>query len=197
MQKVLQRTVFAERQAARRLAKRKEQNERIWRKSNRDQTRYSRKESTSLLKNARLARREDWELGPLKPRRDVGDSKDTYGTVSTQQLRGPVLEEEARKKAREAIGGRFMNIVKGDRVVLLSGKDKGKIGKINAVDTERCEFTVAGLNMVCSLPFPLSKPIVLSANPMLPDRCQCPQIHDWPRGSRPTSHPLHRETRSL
>jgi ribosomal protein L24 len=47
-----------------------------------------------------------------------------------------------------------LNIVKGDRVVLLEGRDKGKIGKITNVDTKRVECTVEGLNMVCKPDFP-------------------------------------------
>jgi large subunit ribosomal protein L24 len=150
MQKVIRRTQLAEKQAARRLAKRKDKEGRTWRKTNREQTNFYKKESSTALKTARLNRREDWELGPLAPKRDVGDKKDTYGTVSTQMMRGPILEQHNRKKAREAIGGEFMNIVKGDRVVLLEGRDKGKIGTISNVDTDRCEFTVEGLNMVRS-----------------------------------------------
>lgn len=103
-----------------------------------------------MIKAARLNRREDYELGPLAPRRDVGTKRDKFGTVSTQMLRGPILEKGQREKAKEFIGGNTMNIVKGDRVVLLEGKDKGKIGMITEVDVLRAEFTVEGLNMVWS-----------------------------------------------
>lgn len=83
----------------------------------------------------------------------MGTKREKFGTVSTQMLRGPILEKGQREKAKEFIGGNTMNIVKGDRVVLLEGKDKGKIGLITEVDVSRAEFTVEGLNMVCSLSF--------------------------------------------
>lgn len=150
MQKVIRRSLLAERQAQRRIIRRRETVDRQTRKTNREQNLYQRSQDTKLIRDAKLYRREDWELGPLAPRRDVGDNADKYGTLGQGALRGPLLEKAAREKARECIGGRYMNIVQGDRVVLLDGRDKGKIGKIIAVDTQRCEFTVEGLNMVCT-----------------------------------------------
>ena len=41
-----------------------------------------------------------------------------------------------------------MNIKKGDTVVVLSGKDKGKQGKILAVDPKAGKVIVEGINMV-------------------------------------------------
>lgn len=36
----------------------------------------------------------------------------------------------------------------GDRVVMLTGKDKGKIGNVKKVDTEKGKVIVEGVNMV-------------------------------------------------
>ena len=93
---------------------------------------------------ARTARREDWLMGPLAPRRDVGNSKDTYGTVSVKQLRGTTKEKSQRKD---------WCIREGDRVVIVASKhrDAGKIGIVKAVTEEAEECTIEGLNMVCSL----------------------------------------------
>ncbi len=148
MQKVIRRTILAEKQAARRLRKRKETRERELRKTNREQNAFIRSEVMQNLKSRRFERREDWELGPLAPRRNVGNKKDTFGTVSTQQLRGPALTFAEQKEKLKDFGGFRLNLVKGDRVVLLEGRDKGKIGKITATDTKRAECTVQGLNMV-------------------------------------------------
>ena len=41
-----------------------------------------------------------------------------------------------------------MNVKKGDTVVVLSGKDKGKQGKILAVDPKGGKVVVEGINMV-------------------------------------------------
>lgn len=78
----------------------------------------------------------------------MGDAKDTYGTINSQRARGVELAGQERSQRRNAVGGRYINIVKGDRVVLLEGRDKGKIGKISQMDVPRGECTVEGLNMV-------------------------------------------------
>jgi large subunit ribosomal protein L24 len=147
MQKVIRRSVLAKAQAVRRLARRKERDIRITNRSKREQENYVKKEVATDIKAARLARREDWELGPLAPKRDVGLKKDTYGTISTMRLRGKELSLEERLKLNPD-GGRYPTIVAGDRVVLLQGRDKGKIGKVAALDAARQEVTVEGLNMV-------------------------------------------------
>jgi large subunit ribosomal protein L24 len=147
MQKVIRRSALAKAQAVRRLARRKERDIRITNRSKREQENYVKKEVATDIKAARLARREDWELGPLAPKRDVGLKKDTYGTISTMRLRGKELTLDERLKLNPD-GGRYPTIVAGDRVVLLQGRDKGKIGKVAALDAARQEVTVEGLNMV-------------------------------------------------
>lgn len=111
----------------------------------------------------------------------MGEDKDKYGTLGTGALKGPILEEAAREKERASIGGKWMNIVKGDRVVLLEGRDKGKIGKIIDVNTESCEFTVEGLNRVCFLRNQCSPVILLT---YLSDRYQRPSMDDRRRRNR-------------
>jgi large subunit ribosomal protein L24 len=149
MQKVIRRTILAEKQAARRLAKRKDIKRREHQKSAREQNTFVRKDVTQEIKLRRAERREDWELGPLAPSRDVGNKKDTFGTVSTQRMRGPYLTPTERRERLKDVGGRYLTLVKGDRVVLLEGRDKGKIGEISSTDRLRGECTVEGLNMVC------------------------------------------------
>ena len=150
MQKVLRRTVLAEKQAARRLSKKRDKKRFEAAKGNREQNAFFRRDVAKEIKQRRFERREDWELGPLAPRRDVGDKKDTFGTVSTQRMRGPTLTTPERRDALKDVGGRYLTLVKGDRVVLLEGRDKGKIGKITSTDRIRAECTVEGLNMVCN-----------------------------------------------
>lgn len=41
-----------------------------------------------------------------------------------------------------------LHVVKGDRVKVIAGKDKGTIGEILAVDIERERVTVSGVNIV-------------------------------------------------
>ncbi|TAQ86927.1 hypothetical protein B7494_g4767 [Chlorociboria aeruginascens] len=113
-------------------------------KSAREEYGYARKQETALIKKARAARREDWELGPLAPKRDVGDAKDTYGTIPSVLVQG----QAHLRGSLASVGGRFLNIVEKDRVVLLEGPDKGKIGVIRSVDKKKGLCSVEGLNMV-------------------------------------------------
>ncbi|KFY14579.1 hypothetical protein V492_02546 [Pseudogymnoascus sp. VKM F-4246] len=147
MQAVIRRTVLAERQAARRLVKRRTKNNHEEMKTRREHERYAQKNLTGDIKNARAARREDYDLGPLAPRRDVGLKKDTYGTIHSNRLHGQKLTMEERLAVNPS-GGRFANIVAGDRVVVLEGVDKGRIGKVESFDKEKQQLTVEGLNMV-------------------------------------------------
>ena len=39
-------------------------------------------------------------------------------------------------------------IKKGDKVVVLTGKDKGKSGEVKNIDTDRSRVTVAGINLL-------------------------------------------------
>lgn len=151
MQKIIRRTAFAEAQAARRLSRKKEKQEALVRKGHREHFRHVKASHVNDIKTARLARREDWELGPIAPRRDVGLSKETYGTINNLRIQGPVLTLAERKELNPN-SGRYANIVAGDRVVLLEGRDKGKISKIASVDGPRQECTVEGLNLVCAHP---------------------------------------------
>jgi large subunit ribosomal protein L24 len=41
-----------------------------------------------------------------------------------------------------------MKIKKGDNVIMLSGKDRGKTGKVGKVDQKESKLVVEGLNMV-------------------------------------------------
>lgn len=147
MQKILRRAATADYQAASRLARRKDKFERENRKSQRENERFAQRTLARDIKEERQARREDWEQGPLAPKRDVGFKKDTYGTIDAMRLQGRQLTIAERLEVNP-VGGRYANIVVGDRVVLLAGKDKGKIGKITAVDRRRQECTIDGLNMV-------------------------------------------------
>ena len=69
--------------------------------------RYRASALRTRIREARVARREDWILGPLAPRRDKGDY--TYGTISIEEVRPMkgglgrgVLTERARGGASAA-----------------------------------------------------------------------------------------------
>ncbi len=151
MQKVLQRTAHAKAQAARRALKRSQKNAADIRLRDRKTQSPLGSEMAEEIRQARRVRREDRELGPLAPRRDVGELQDTYGTVSPRRLQGFLKPPEQRAEAQP--------IVAGDRVVLVDGRDKGRIGQVISVDKKRHECTVKGLNLVCQQYHVLSVPL--------------------------------------
>ncbi|KAI9696960.1 MAG: hypothetical protein M1836_004921 [Candelina mexicana] len=140
MHKIRQRTVNAIAQHKRKLEKVRAQNAQIQRSIDARQYAPVGLQIQQELKKARQARREDWELGSLAPRRDVGADTETYGALDSRRLRGPEKSEKERIK--------FWNIVVGDRVVIIKGQDKGKIGRIAEVNKKSEEVIVEGLNMV-------------------------------------------------
>jgi large subunit ribosomal protein L24 len=148
MQKVFRRTILAQKQHARRAVKRKAKNDRDWMKSQNEQNVAFDRENSARLKNERRNRREDWELGPLKPKRDVGDDKEVFGTMDYQALEGVDIYKPDVLKRLEPFGGKHLNIRKGDRVVILEGHDKGKIGILSNIDERKAKVTVEGLNRV-------------------------------------------------
>ncbi|KAH7407758.1 hypothetical protein BKA64DRAFT_743355 [Cadophora sp. MPI-SDFR-AT-0126] len=148
MQKVFRRTILAEKQVARRSAKRSQKKLRDKWNNQRDQNNYHRKDEIKAIKDARFARREDYELGPLAPRRDVGTQKDSYGTVSLTRMQGRPLHGKEKWDILNFWGGKFLNIQVGDRVVILEGRDKGKIGKIKEINPKAADCMVEGLNMM-------------------------------------------------
>ncbi|EEP77079.1 conserved hypothetical protein [Uncinocarpus reesii 1704] len=139
MQKVIRRSVLATNQAKRkaRIEASKNRHEEL-QSILREKTALQR----SLLDEAleeRRNRRDDWMRGPLAPKRDVGKRSGLYGTISTTRLRMPKILPEARTK--------YITIAAGDRVCLVRGADKGKIGKVLNVDSETETVAVEGINI--------------------------------------------------
>jgi len=128
--------------------------------------------SNKNIKAERKHRREDWMLGDLAPKRDAGANKGVYGTMDQVLVRGSELPSRVSQGPRSAghdlTGGERWgqdededivpeewagegqagNIVSGDRVVVIRGRDEGQIGLVKEVDLPRHEITVEGLNMV-------------------------------------------------
>ena len=80
--------------------------------------------------------------GPLAPRRDVGLQRGVYGVANggmTQPLKLP-------KSLQIKEGDRLF--AEKDRVVIVKGLDKGKIGTIRQIDWESNSAIVEGLNTV-------------------------------------------------
>lgn len=146
MHKIVRATTRAKTQARRKIAIEKAKNKIIENVIRRDQEKSRGREIRSMVHAARSARREDWMLGPLAPRRNVGEMKDVYGTVGIRQLRG-VEKGEGRWKD--------WCIREGDRVAVIGAKqrDRGKIGIVKDVIEKSEECTIQGFNLVCSVPY--------------------------------------------
>ncbi|KAI9801297.1 MAG: hypothetical protein M1833_002867 [Piccolia ochrophora] len=140
MQKVLRRTALAKAHVAKRIANAAEKRAAAERKAKKFEHRSVAQEASQDVRDERRRRREDWDLGPLAPKRDVGDQTGTYGAMDGRRLK---LKEIPREKRI-----RFWSIVPGDRVVIIDGKDKGKIGEVKTIDAKTNGLTVGGMNIV-------------------------------------------------
>ncbi|KAI4104145.1 MAG: hypothetical protein LQ339_003998 [Xanthoria mediterranea] len=141
MQKLLKRTSQVHKQAARRQRIVKSKNASDTRRLQQNQLKLHNAARREVFVSARQAQREDWHLGPLAPRRDVGDKAETYGTVPLRLMESVEKMDGKWKK---------WGIREGDRVCVVGKKerDKGKIGVVKEV-TERAETCkVIGINTI-------------------------------------------------
>ncbi|TGZ84402.1 hypothetical protein EX30DRAFT_393904 [Ascodesmis nigricans] len=98
-------------------------------------------------------------LGPAAPKVAVGKKEiELLGAMDQLRVIPPKIPQESGKR----LG--LWNIVKGDRVVVLAGPDRHKIGTVTAVDKESNRVTVEGANKV-----PIKTPsMFLSVDPNTP-----------------------------
>lgn len=141
MQKVLRRTALAKRQAARKAANRAGMEKTDQRRLRINNDSITGATIQADIRAERLARREDWFMGPLAPRRDVGENKDLYGTVSTRRLQGGDVPEEKKKDWCLEVNDRVVVVAEGHR-------DRGKIGQVREIREKSQEAVVTGLNRV-------------------------------------------------
>ncbi|KAI5785691.1 hypothetical protein FPQ18DRAFT_373333 [Pyronema domesticum] len=92
-------------------------------------------------KTSRKEEIEDHRLGPLKPIRAVGQKEiSMYGAFDQMRIIPPAVPDEHKIK--------HWNITVKDRVVVLRGPDRHKIGVVKSVDKDNNTVVVQGLNMV-------------------------------------------------
>ncbi|KAI0843449.1 hypothetical protein F5Y06DRAFT_254962 [Hypoxylon sp. FL0890] len=148
MQKILRRVATAERVAAKR-AKAKDLK---WFKKNKKEASTEQRDQLNLVREdfsaAKRAIKNDWELGPLAPRQDVGARAGTKGAIIEGRYAplGRITLAMRNRRCEWAGGAYKLNLTVGDRVVLIDGPDKGRIGKIRKIDHSTAEVTVDGLN---------------------------------------------------
>lgn len=157
MQKILRRTAKAEAQYARRVRRQrsKETTDDRWIQIR--QQKIAHGDVRALRLAAIKARHEDWALGPVAPRRDVGTQKDTYGAVPFR-----VIETVDKPEGTWKDWG----IRQGDRVVVVGKKerDRGRIGTVREVSQKSETVTVEGINTVNLRP----KFLLLHVPPLVP-----------------------------
>jgi len=104
---------------------------------------------TNVLMTARKAWREDWELGPLAPKRDIGVLAGLkYGSAALEHFAPSELESLALKR-RKTRGELLRKYKVHDRVVVIAGKHKGRIGSLRDVNETNGYVRVNGINVVC------------------------------------------------
>ncbi|KAF2005017.1 hypothetical protein P154DRAFT_519052 [Amniculicola lignicola CBS 123094] len=113
-------------------------------------------QALKFVKLARRNAREDWKLGPLRPNRAVGADRERWGVVKQEHFVTPtipehsLLERDKWPAARRTWVTRIENwpIWVDDRVVVIRGREKNKIGKILDIDKERNTVLIKGVNVV-------------------------------------------------
>lgn len=154
MDKVIKRAAMAQRQASRRTLRRKKEAMHVERLGVQQEAKTAAAELKKNVKDARRARKEDWELGPLAPKRDLG-LYNNYGAIkerfrynwnqSMEKFTSPAVVEE---RCRWAGGPNQLNLAVGDRVAIMDGPDKGKIDRIKSIHKETGSVMLTTYNKV-------------------------------------------------
>lgn len=145
MEKLLRRTARAERVVAKQKAKiaKHRSDGKSWENSQ-QRLRYQR-DITARIQQDRKNRKTDWETGVLAPRRDIGEVAKTYGALQMYNYKPADLDRDRPKK--------WQHVREGDRVVIVRGVDKGKIGVIDDVDKDKGTVLLKNVSVVeVSLP---------------------------------------------
>lgn len=128
--------------------------------------RWHHEQITQVKRKALRNAAEDWKLGSLRPNRAVNVADGKYAAVTPGQIQRPEFPTKIWHKQNEAREKRgivpayplvvddkkYFPIVKGDRVVVAKGRDKGKIGIVQDVIPRTHELIVRGVNVVCRRP---------------------------------------------
>lgn len=143
MDKLIRRTRMVERQAARRLARVRDLNRRNRKTELREERKHLSGEVGYQLGAAIKARHEDWELGPLAPRRDVPVLDNPHvvqwGSISSRRAtpHQPLPPAQLNARCAWAGGAKYLCLKKKDRVAVIDGWLKGKIGVVGDIHKDQ------------------------------------------------------------
>ncbi|KAI1147235.1 KOW domain-containing protein [Nemania diffusa] len=148
MQKILRRVATVERVASKRAKIKIDKSKRRERKSGDENSRQNLQAVRDDIERAKQAVRDDWAMGALSPRLDVGPWHGAHGAISEHRAAKPgrFPPEKLDARCKWAGGAKYLNLVEGDRVVLLDGPEKGRIGEIMHIQRDSAEITVKDLN---------------------------------------------------
>ncbi|TRX97520.1 hypothetical protein FHL15_001798 [Xylaria flabelliformis] len=148
MQKIARRVATAERVAVKRRKAKTNRFALHERKEIFAEDKEQGRQAADEVKVAKQAIRNDWAMGALSPRQDVGKFHEAPGAITQVRFPGNTILSLAKRNARcqWAGGARYLNLAVDDRVVLLDGPDKGRIGKISEINQNTANVTVKGLN---------------------------------------------------
>ncbi|PUU82285.1 hypothetical protein B9Z19DRAFT_1018127 [Tuber borchii] len=140
MLKATSRAIRARNQAMRKLARTREHNKRMRIKEAMGIRTQIQRIARTDQKQSRREAKEDRMLGPLAPRRAMTSAEaDEMSAVASERARALPIRKEERVK--------YWNIVAGDRVVVLAGADRHRIGVVKSVDKATATLMVQGINM--------------------------------------------------
>ncbi|KAI0147816.1 hypothetical protein GGR57DRAFT_245358 [Xylariaceae sp. FL1272] len=150
MQKILKRVRTAERVTA----KRKGKKERVYFEFNKRQIDYQDKQAFQIhrdeIKDSKQAIRDDWKYGPNAVRRDVGENAHALGAIHEIRYSAATSDTitlaQRNRRCQWAGGAYSLCLKEKDRVVVLDGPDKGKIGTVTRIRHEYADLYVEGLN---------------------------------------------------
>lgn len=152
MDKLIRRTRMAERQVERRLSRKRAAEHRTELRELEHEQKTIRAEVRSHLYAAIKARRQDWKLGPLAPRRDITmPRKDLYwGTISAGRARPTrdLPERDLEARCAWAGGSKYMCLAKNDRVAVVEGWLKGRIATVNEIHKPQGTISLGDVSRV-------------------------------------------------
>ncbi|KAK4455039.1 hypothetical protein QBC34DRAFT_391398 [Podospora aff. communis PSN243] len=140
MDKIMRRVRMAERRVLRRAQKQEDSGKAAERWQHRNRVVTSTRQAGRQLAIAIKHRHEDWESGPIAPRRDVSridESGNYWGSITAEQANGDtplITEEQLELRSAWAGGPKTLCLAVNDRVVILDGPYKGKLSKVKSIN---------------------------------------------------------------
>lgn len=149
MQRIIQRRLIARNKALKSSRRNIDKQATEAKRNTRQETFFKERVDRSAIKVERAHRREDWMLGPLAPNRAAGKDGADYGLLNPKFITAPVVPPAEREE--------YFNFAVNDRVVVVKGREKGKIARIRAIEETRQTVELIGVNEVSS-PSAIPKP---------------------------------------